>query len=588
LDGSDQDDGSSQDDLTQYDMVYQSDYIEHTLDPKFPTVVLPSLALTNTQQEGDGYDTHLLLRMFDYDVGASADFIGACHFSVRELALALDDRNKDKEAHKRPLWNAAKAAAQAGNSNNSKKAYKGSGILTFRSVDVFSRLEVVDAQADLSLGRLRQTYAERPAKNKFSQPGPSKREAFLCYMLHGQSLRKAESSLNLLAQIGGSTSDLGVSPRKGRRHKKSNSSSNFGGLHAVGGGSATTIDEADEGAAGAADGGGAAGGGSGMGEGNLRRPPNGSLERAGTFTAAGEMSSPRDRQQQQRHGRNKGSNSSNGGGGAHGGGSRPFADRPLGERVDEGDGEGEENDENDDDSDESDDDDDDDEDGSASAPLAPMRSATFTFLAAREREASYQLVFRGAQLPKPSSVGFFAGGPECILEVLADRKLRGEWTTVHKGDAAQPASTAPTFPPLLLKAKAFLPSSSTAASSSSASTSSSNKTSPAATPKIGAVAGGAATGGGEDAPTCMLRVWHVPKGGGGGASSSPLQQLLGEAITSFASLRTPGMQLPLLDPATAGLFAGSITVDSAKLINAALVQEKSKKKKKKKDKKKKK
>ena len=34
--------GTTQDDLTQYEQVYKSEYIEHTLDPKFPTFVLPS------------------------------------------------------------------------------------------------------------------------------------------------------------------------------------------------------------------------------------------------------------------------------------------------------------------------------------------------------------------------------------------------------------------------------------------------------------------------------------------------------------------------------------------------------------------
>jgi len=569
------DDGSTQDDLSQYEQVYQSDYLEHTLDPKFPTFVLPSLALTH---EGD-YSTPLLLRMFDYDVGSSADFIGACHFSLRELMLASDEKQrggKDSSSsdganslsNKRALWNASKAASQG-------SKYKNSGVLTFKLVDVFTRVEDVDTMADACLRRQGgRGFVE-------SKGGPSKREAFLAYLLLQQSPSSSSSQPHLRRGDTLSSSELAAASSGGRASSPSRSSKKDrkksggggSGRHprpsaSMGGGSSLVGGAIDE--AGEEDALGSGRGGGGM---NRLLRPSSSFEGDGDTGNNDTLAPPR----HGRHHSKQRSTSSRDHGHGHGHGhsrgeSRQF---PLGARVDEGDdGDGGEDggDDGEDTGAEYDEDEyteeGEDDVVSSLGPSAArsggagnvgaMRSATFSFLAQRERETSYQVVFRATQLPKPSSAGFFSSGPEAVLELLADRKARGDsqsFESVTRSNDGAPlaAANAVTFPALIVKGKEFMSS---------------------------RLRGEEA----DQAQTCLLRVWHVPakaaKELGAVAAASTAGEVLGEARASFHALRTPGTQFALHHPAT-GAFAGSIVTDSAKLINATLVEEAKAKKKKK-------
>lgn len=115
-----------------YVVVHRSEVIKKSLNPVWPTVVMPVVDVCN----GD-YDRKLKVDVYDWDSDGSHDFIGSFHTTLKELSIAMVE-NKDF-----PLINPKKL---------SKKGYKHSGLVKLKTFKVESKDSFVDyIQAGTSL-----------------------------------------------------------------------------------------------------------------------------------------------------------------------------------------------------------------------------------------------------------------------------------------------------------------------------------------------------------------------------------------------------------------------------------------------------
>ena len=483
------------------------------------------------------FSLSLSLSPLSRDLGGDAEFIGACHFSLREIMFANSDENRDPFlTNKRPLINLAKA--------ESNKKYKDSGVLTFRGCDIFTLLTDVDAEADKSIARTRQVWED----NKFKI---DKRQAYLAHMMHGQAIQKHVSALQASegggrrhtrsasgeAAFGGSSRDIfssvmGPKKSKGGDRRKTNLF-DMESLSVIEDVKASPVaDDAD-----------------GNYHHRRKRSKSGRRRRRTLSTAPAPIDDSTGSGQPTESPARSASPSQS-----------PSSNTNSRHRRQTLKSRSEADEDEDDDVDE-----DEEEDGitslrpghrskpSVSSSLVggggdisatmSMRNAADLFAAARSKDAPTAFTFKVVNLAKSS----FFSSPDSYLEFYADRRLKGNWEKVATTDVVQ-SNVNPTYQPLILKQKSFLSQRATMPSS----------------------ANSAPQENGE-LLTVQIKAFSPVKKG------EP--KLIGSVITSYDKLRSVQTRLELVSGAN--LPVGVVITESVKVVASTVVAEDKKHKKKK-------